>query len=301
MSNQTEELLRDGMNRFTADVSTPRGLAARAVRHRQRRKLAGGMAASAAIATTAGVAVAVVAASAPAPGLATHAQTAAYVVSRAEVALADSQNLVQYVRQTKPDFPITLLPPTFRFHTGNVVTWRYHGRTRTEYGTSFGRPDLDLGSTRAGDRVTGTAVSYPQKRWWQGTVTSSRTPPVSVCSAPVILGDTGNGTDWATLVRQALKCGAYQTAGTEQVDGVAAVKLVPATLPDLGIVLWVDPSTYLPVRVRGTTVDGHLLSQADIRWLPPTAANLANLDVPIPAGFTQIQAPAANLVPSGHG
>ena len=29
----------------------------------------------------------------------------------------------------------------------------------------------------------------------------------------------------------------------------------------------------------------------DIRWLPPTPANLAELTVPIPAGFTRIAPP----------
>jgi hypothetical protein len=29
----------------------------------------------------------------------------------------------------------------------------------------------------------------------------------------------------------------------------------------------------------------------NLQWLPPTAANLAKLNVPIPAGFTQVQPP----------
>jgi hypothetical protein len=44
----------------------------------------------------------------------------------------------------------------------------------------------------------------------------------------------------------------------------------------------VDPATYLPVR---WDVGG---SQTDYLWLPPTPANLALLNEPIPAGFRQV-------------
>jgi hypothetical protein len=55
MSNQTtEELLLAGMERFTADVTPPSGLAVRAARHRRRR-----IAAATAVAVIAAVAVAV--------------------------------------------------------------------------------------------------------------------------------------------------------------------------------------------------------------------------------------------------
>ena len=46
--------------------------------------------------------------------------------------------------------------------------------------------------------------------------------------------------------------------------------------------MWVNPATYLPVRYD---VGG---SQTDYQWLTPTAAHLALLDLPIPAGFKQV-------------
>jgi hypothetical protein len=51
--------------------------------------------------------------------------------------------------------------------------------------------------------------------------------------------------------------------------------------------VWVDPSTYRPVAMEyteGTTVRVRTVFE----WLPPTRANLANLKVPIPAGFTRV-------------
>jgi hypothetical protein len=32
----------------------------------------------------------------------------------------------------------------------------------------------------------------------------------------------------------------------------------------------------------------HMVGTRDVSWLPPTSANLADLRVPIPAGFTQV-------------
>ena len=36
---------------------------------------------------------------------------------------------------------------------------------------------------------------------------------------------------------------------------------------------------------------GPLNSRTDFRWLPPTPANLAQLKVTVPAGFTQVPPP----------
>jgi hypothetical protein len=48
----------------------------------------------------------------------------------------------------------------------------------------------------------------------------------------------------------------------------------------------------LPVRILTVTADdGESGLQADVRWLSPTAANLAKLTVPILAGFTEVPAP----------
>ena len=86
----------------------------------------------------------------------------------------------------------------------------------------------------------------------------------------------------------------------QQVDGVNALKLVSVqrsrlgpekTLRSITTTIWVDPATYLPVRLT-TQWTRPLVSvpmRLDFRWLPPTSANLALLTVRIPPGFTQVR------------
>jgi len=52
---------------------------------------------------------------------------------------------------------------------------------------------------------------------------------------------------------------------------------------------WVNATTYLPFRFTATSSGPAF--QMRLRWLPPTTANLARLNVPIPAGFTQVPPP----------
>ena len=63
--------------------------------------------------------------------------------------------------------------------------------------------------------------------------------------------------------------------------------------------LYVDPKTYLPVRLSssGRTYGGpapstYSTSVTEMQWLPPTAANIAKALITIPAGYTQVSSPA---------
>lgn len=103
-------------------------------------------------------------------------------------------------------------------------------------------------------------------------------------------------TSWAATIRKALGCGKFTTSGTERVDGVNAIKLTPVRPGAAHEVLWVDPATYLPVRVayetRRSPKGPFTLGQLwDVQLLLPTAANLARLTMHIPAGFVQVPAP----------
>jgi hypothetical protein len=49
--------------------------------------------------------------------------------------------------------------------------------------------------------------------------------------------------------------------------------------------LWVDAVTYLPLRT--VSEGGGYTYEVESTYLPPTAANLAKLNVTIPAGFTR--------------
>jgi len=89
-------------------------------------------------------------------------------------------------------------------------------------------------------------------------------------------------------LRTALSCGWLKAAGTGQADGVSAVKLT-GTAGGVATTIWVNASTYLPVRI--TTIWPTYVQQEDTQWLPPTAANLAKLVPPIPAGFKHVPRP----------
>jgi hypothetical protein len=99
----------------------------------------------------------------------------------------------------------------------------------------------------------------------------------------------------AAGLRGYLACGTLSYQGKQQVDGVNALKLVSVQqqrqgkiLATLTTIIWVDPATYLPVRLTNqwTRPMVSVPMRFDIRWLPPTSVNLAQLTVRIPPGFT---------------
>ena len=289
MTDQTEELLRAGMERFAADTDVPPGLAARATRHRQRSKRT--RTAAAIGAAAAAVTAVVVTIPGPAPRL----QTAAYVVSRVQGALtqASSQDYIQYRRETTT----ALIYLSNDVSGPSVGSWTYRGQGRDVVYSSGGQVTHDIGRVTKGGRETTTEVNY-QEKTWSREINAANTPltaptPESSCDEATVLagGALGDG-DPAAEIRTALSCGQYVVAGTQRVDGVRALELKPATKGTLTTVFWVDPATYLPVRavttisppttVRVTTITD------DFRWLRPTPANLADLGVRIPAGFTQV-------------
>ena len=63
--------------------------------------------------------------------------------------------------------------------------------------------------------------------------------------------------------------------------------------------LWVNPTTYLPVRVSGSDTayggsGGRTVSSGvtNVQWLPPTKANIAQALVTIPPGYQQVKSSA---------
>lgn len=241
-------------------------------------------------AAAAGIAIAAVVtvgAKAPAP---VSTRTTAYVVSHAEAALAGvtSQNLIEYSwSTTSGDLPGS--PP--------VASWIYRGDWRSATYDAAGRIAHDSGTRVVGHTDTDTVVDYAKKTWWRNsfTVGTFPTPHRFSCATPNVAWLPPS--DMVTRIRLELRCGQYKVAGTERVDGVQALKLKQVH-PDAQIatVLWVDQATFLPVR-EVETFGSRGSQQTDIRWLRPTPANLANVEVPIPAGFTHIsvQAPEPRL------
>ena len=111
-------------------------------------------------------------------------------------------------------------------------------------------------------------------------------------TAPILSGShvgPGELFDPSSLVH-GIAVGAWRVVGRTQLDGQRAIELAETgrgqdSLKPLPVTLWVSARTYLPIRLAigagkstGRTVD-------TFRFLPPTPASLALLQVPIPAGY----------------
>jgi hypothetical protein len=282
----TEDLLRAAMERFTEDLRVPSGLPARAARHLRRRRAA---VVASAIASLAVVTATAAALAGTGPGQDTQAQTAAYVLSRSEAALAavSQQDFIQAIHQTLSG------------GRGSESVWWYGQQERlTSYGPG-GRPALDNGTRVKGNQEVFTDVYYDHRTWDRWTLTIPRVAPPSSAPPPCVEAGLIQGTglpgpdDWATEFRTALSCGVYKVAGTDQVNGRHLIKLTAVHPAPATTVFWIDAVTYLPVRADIVYGNGETEGQ-DVevfQWLPPTAANLKNLDVPVPAGFTRVPPP----------
>jgi outer membrane lipoprotein-sorting protein len=103
------------------------------------------------------------------------------------------------------------------------------------------------------------------------------------------------------LLRAAISCGTLTEAGQQRVDGIEATRLTSGPGSRISETIWVDPATYLPVRVVIRSAADSPVTQrtADITWLKPTAQNQAALTVSIPAGFRQVPfGPSVNVLPN---
>ena len=87
-----------------------------------------------------------------------------------------------------------------------------------------------------------------------------------------------------------------QFQGNQQVDGINTIKLVRKPVLGTHVTLWVDPTSYLPVRIMITDPQpsGPATVQIDdFRWLSPTTGHLASLHAAeqrgvIPPGFRSL-------------
>jgi hypothetical protein len=228
-------------------------------------------------------------------------QTAAYV-SRVEHALSPSGqvNLVGYAR--------TILPPgsapeltakglnAGRRSAANspsspriLVQWSYGGASLVSAFTATGQRVFDAKlatAPRGGQEVA--AVMYRDATWWRVVSKASAGSAPQGCGPGLQIGPAG----WPASIRFELTCGAFTTHGRQRIDGIDAIRLTGHKGHLL--TLWVDPRTYLPVRIDSavTTVAGRP-TQTDFRWLRPAPANLAHLKLQIPAGFRQVPPPSA--------
>jgi hypothetical protein len=131
------------------------------------------------------------------------------------------------------------------------------------------------------------------RTWWHGALQLSLPAAgPDACQEAFLPPPVGTTLDWAAEIRTALSCGHFQLAGHEQIGTADAVKLVSVKVNGpYTVTLWVDPSTYLPVRLIWNWLDpraqGPGTLTGDFQWVKLTQDNLSALRVPVPSGFTQ--------------
>jgi len=318
MNTDVEELLRDGMERFTAEVRAPAGLARTAARLRRRRRTARAAVAGGTAAVTAAAVTVIVAAPGQTGGGAAQARTVAYVTSRVESALA-SQNMVYAARTQNSIGTSTIMWATWGYRSRGKIEEFAGSRWCTSRGacTHRGGSGLALadGTALVGGKLVSAYVTYYNREFSLTRLVPTAARACSTTAALELGGPSTVTSHWPAFLGATLRCGAATVTGHVRIDGVQTTKITgkPVTirLPagearDIGEkwttarwAVYVNSTTYLPVRMEGssTTFGGRRPSSTsssvtDVKWLPPTAANIAKTLVTIPAGFRQVSSPA---------
>lgn len=331
MSTNLQDLLREGLDRLTDGASVPDGLVRRAQQHNRQRQIrvratiaAGTAVAAAAVAVTVGLA-----ATGKQPGNApVQTQAVADVITRTERALTaavDQGKAIQVTRRTGLTIPFGLtvlgpqgvLPnsgptqPLPGAHAAviaqHLMSWQYHGLFLQE-GFSAARRLVFVNADgpirlRSGKQVPGNyGAAYPVHVRWRSVLGGISGPALK----PTCQTFPSQYPSWRASIAKALSCGIFHLSGRQYVDGVDAMKLAgKPRYYGFRVTLWVNPVTYLPVRLSATFLTGpnrgHQLV-TDFWFLPPTKANLAMLHAairraPIPATFRLL--PAKYLILAG--
>lgn len=248
--------------------------------HRRRARRARAAAALAALPVAGAAVAAAVLFPGPAAPAAPRTQDAAYVVSRVTQALgAVPGGTVLSVQSTSE-------PPS-----SVIDIWASGPDMRIKI-SAAGKLVSDAGTVAAGAATKTVFVDYRDKTWWRssaataGDGSSGAASAKSVCDSPD--GAAVDPGRMAADLRAWVSCGALKAAGTATMGGVTVIGLTSAARYGTTFTWYVNSSTYLPVRMT-TAGQGSSRSQEDFQWLPPTAANLAELDLPAaPRGFTQV-------------
>jgi hypothetical protein len=255
---------------------------------RARRRIPGAVAVIA-VAATAGIAAALIP-SGPAKPAPVATQRTAYVVSHVTQALDAMPGNTILVMQ------MTTVPAS---SGNNIENWSDEGhQSRMESFTLAGRPISDNETSFSGPvtQLTQTViyVNYQTKTWWHSSrYYGNGSEPVTKWTCRSATTDTiiGDPHEMAAQLHTLLSCGELRIVGSGTVNGVPAVKLSGDFQGGPAATYWVNATTYLPFRFTGPRGGGAPMLEWNLQWLPPTAANLAKLNVPIPAGFTQVPPP----------
>jgi len=302
VNTELEQRLRADMEHATRDVRVPPGLALKAYRHYHKRTMttrAVAAAGAAAVLTAGTLSVAEVTGAFGGSTGGLQARTTAYVISRVERALAapDMANMVGYTRTMYPA-GVTLQPVPGGVNGsggpgassprtgGYELLWAYHRSTKLSAFTATGQRVFDEQITALKGSLATTVLTYASHTWW--TAQSARPVGAGSASQGCLPGGqirlNGSANAWPDFIHSQLACGAYTMAGRQVLGGVNALKITGGSGQ---ITLWVNPVTYLPMRLE----QGGLI-QVDFQWLAPTRANLAMLNMPVPASFHHVAPPS---------
>ena len=327
MNTGFEELVRDSMERFTEDLRVPADLAGKAHgAHQRRRRFAG--TAVVALGTAAVTTAAVIAAAVPRTGGVTNAQTTAYVIKRVQNALAAENFVIQ--GQATSTMTVSIHGRRVTSDNGPTMSWSYGDRSRfVEFTgndcrhalsdgscTHRGGSQLYLanGTALIGGKLTGAHVTYFDHKYslypvgQTGVKACSRTAQLGLGAPSVTMPN------WPAFIKAMLGCGEATVTGHARIGGVETTvisgsidvplpkgyaRTVRETRDRVRYTLYVDSTTYLPVRAYGSdeTYGGAggpttSVSVTNVQWLPPTTANIAKALVTIPPGYTQVSSPA---------
>jgi len=188
-------------------------------------------------------------------------------------------------------------------HADRVVLWSSPGLLLDQgfsaggklvFASSYG--NVTSPSGKKVDEAYGAAYS-DRVQWHSALVGDSLPNAPATCQS--VLGTESE--DFSAQLAKALSCHLYTLAGHQEITGVNAIKLVLRPQPGLsgvGQTLWIDPSSYLPIREEYSFAQspaGTRVLTDSFRWLPRNEASLAALRAAvqqsaIPAGFKSLPA-----------
>ena len=214
-------------------------------------------------------------------------RTVAYIVRRTRAAVA---------AETSGSLRVIY---TDRFGRDRYIYDLSSGAERFTSHDPSGTVIFDQSATGPNATATSTVVDYPDKAWW----TLKNDP-----------ADAGDSNDPASF-RQQLAAGALVVVGDDTINGQSAIHLrYPSavfTIDGKKMAtdtndIWVDATTYLPIREKGSNrfATGQAAHgtrrvqpwQTDYQW---SATPPSNVTVPIPAGFRHLAGPPRHLLAPG--
>jgi hypothetical protein len=309
MNGDIERLVSEGMDRLVAVTQVPAGLADKARRRCRRRRVALGSAIAGGTAAVAAAAV-IAATTAAGPGGQPGTRGSIRAQMDADVVLRHLENAVAQDNLVMDGSTISHFSGMgmkgyisgFAGTSGSMLstTWAYRSQNRSEE-FWLGEPYLDDGTALIGGSLRAANVSYFDHKWNGGG--RAYAAPSNACGEnAIMMGGPLLPVFSRAFVQATLACGSATVTGRVWINGVDTIEI---TGPPNGQVdqpgervmyrLYVNPSTYLPVRVTGSTIaygpkssSYQFTSASDVRWLPPSAGNIAMTLVTIPPGFQHV-------------